>query len=44
VQIDILKGLIKEQKKKFWADIGARMGKSGAGCEKAAKRENVPMY
>jgi len=39
-----LKRLIKEQKKKFWADIGARMGKSGTGCEKAAKRENIPMY
>jgi hypothetical protein len=29
-----LKKLIGEHKKKFWAEIGAVMGKSGLGCEK----------
>lgn len=32
-----------EHKKRFWADIGERMGKSGAGCEKAAKDAKIPI-
>jgi len=43
----VLKGLINKQmaehKKRFWADVGERMGKSGAGCEKAAKEAKIQM-
>jgi hypothetical protein len=39
-----LKRLIGEHKKKFWADIGAVMGKSGLGCEKAAKEAQLTVY
>jgi hypothetical protein len=33
----LIKKSISDHRKKFWADIGAQMGKSGAGCERAAK-------
>ncbi len=44
LQIKTLKGLIEEQKKKFWSEIGGRMGKTGVGCERAAKRENISVF
>jgi hypothetical protein len=41
-----LKQLIVENKKKFWADIGASLGKSAVGCEMAAKNAKlqISMY
>jgi hypothetical protein len=32
---------IGETKKRFWEEIGAEMGKTGMGCEKAAKEAKV---
>jgi hypothetical protein len=39
-----LKKLIHERKKKFWAEIGDTLGKTGAGCEKAAKAAKLSFY
>jgi len=36
-----MKTVIVEQKKKFWAEVGATMGKSGAGCQRAAKEAKL---
>lgn len=37
---------IGENKKRFWEEVGATMGKSGRGCEKAAKdaKIQIAMY
>jgi hypothetical protein len=40
LQIETLRKLIKENAKAFWNDIGAKMGKSGSGCQHVAK-ENL---
>ncbi len=42
----MLRKLIVENKKKFWSDIGMAMGKTGVGCEKAAKNAKfqITMY
>ena len=44
-QMEDLKGLITkrigETKKRFWEEIGADMGKTGMGCEKAAKEAKI---
>ena len=34
-----LKIVVQEQAKKFWSEIGAKMGKSGKGCERMVKEE-----
>jgi hypothetical protein len=34
-----LKTVIDEQAKRFWSDVGARIGKSGNGCERIAKEQ-----
>jgi hypothetical protein len=34
-----LKTAVDEQVKRFWSDVGARIGKSGNGCERIAKEE-----
>jgi hypothetical protein len=41
-----MKKLILDHRKKFWADIAAEMGKTRAGCERAAKEANlaIAMY
>lgn len=43
-QMEQLKKLVAKQKKKFWAEIGAAMSRSGLGCEKAAKKAKLAMY
>jgi hypothetical protein len=40
-QMEKMKQLIFEHRKKFWADIAAEMGKTGAGCERAAKEAKI---
>jgi hypothetical protein len=34
-----LKSAVDEHAKKFWSDVGAKIGKSGNGCERVAKEE-----
>jgi len=34
-----LKDVIEAQMKKFWNDVGAKMGKAGKSCERAAKQQ-----
>jgi len=36
-----MKTVIVEQKKKFWANVGVIMGKSGPGCQRAAKEAKL---
>jgi len=40
-QLTVLRKLIIENKKKFWSDIAMAMGKTGVGCEKAAKNAKI---
>jgi hypothetical protein len=41
-----MKKLIWDYRKKFWDDIGAQMGKTGVGCQRAAKevRLTIALY
>jgi len=44
IQIVILKGIIEEEKKNFWAHVAARMGKTARGCERSAKEEKIQVF
>ena len=41
LQIEQMKKLIGERKRKLWAEVGAIMGKSGARCQSAAKEAKL---
>jgi hypothetical protein len=36
-----LREAIEEQKKRFWGEVAARVGKSAGGCERTAKAEKI---
>lgn len=42
-KMEEMKRVIVENKKRFWADIGAAMGKTAAGCQRAAKEAKLPL-
>ena len=41
LQLERMKGVVKELAKGFWKEVSVKMGKSAAGCERAAKEANI---
>ena len=44
VQIDLMRSIVEDEKKKFWGNVAARMRKTAKGCERIAKEQNIQVF